>query len=142
MHDAGRGAARNSKRAFELVQQAAKRGHAPSQFALAGRYLNGLGVTADVETAKQWYRFAAEHGLAQAAMTLGYLHEHPRGNSDADLDAAAHWYRQAMERYLATKQPDDARAAFAAFKNVATDHAVVDRWQTYFASMPLANGVA
>jgi hypothetical protein len=141
LHDTGRGAPRSPKLAFDLVHQAAKRGHVPSQFALGERYLNGLGVTVDIQAAKQWYRFAAERGLPTAAMTLGYLCEHPRRQSEPDLEGAARWYRQATERFLIAKQLDDAKAAFAALKNVESDDAVLGRLQAHLESMASLNGL-
>ena len=141
LHDAGRGAARNPKRAFDLVRQAAKRGHVPSQFALGERYLNGLGVTVDIQAAMQWYKSAADHGLPAAAMTLGYLCEHPRRNSEPDLEAAARWYRQATEHFLMAKRPEDAKAAFAALKNVESDDAMLKRLQAHIMSMESATGL-
>lgn len=140
--DAGRGAARNPKRAFDLVRQAAKRGHVAAQFALGERYLNGFGTTVDIREAMQWFKSAADHGLPAAAMSLGYLYEHPRRYHEPDLEAAAEWYKQAAERYLMMKQPEDAKAAIAALKNVKHDDTVLGRLQAHIASMESSTGIA
>jgi len=120
LFDAGRGVARNPRRAFDFVHHAARRGHVASQFALGERYLNGLGVTVDIDRAMQWFKSAADHGLPAAAMTLGYLCEHPRRNSEPDLDAASRWYAQAVDGFILAKRMDDARAALVALRNVST----------------------
>lgn len=137
LYDAGRGVAHNPQRAFNLVQQAAKRGHVVSQFALGERYLNGLGVTVDIEKAKQWYTSAAGHGQPAAAMSLGYLSEHPRRNSEPDLKQAGKWYQQATEQYLMARQAGDAKAALAALLNVEHDEAITDRLKAQLQSLEL-----
>ena len=135
LFDAGRGVGRNPQRAFNLVQQAAKHGHVESQHALGTRYLNGLGVTVDIAAALKWFKAAADHGLPEASMSLGYLYEHPRRNSDPDFQQAANWYRQATERYLMAKQVDDAGAAFKALKNVEADPAIIRHLQERLEAM-------
>jgi len=142
LYDAGRGIARNPRHAFELIAKAARRGHVESQFALGERYLNGLGVTVDIKAAKQWYQSAADHGLPAAAMSLGYLCEHPRRNSEPDLEAAAKWYRQATERFIMNKQLEDAKAAFAALTHVAADAPVLSQLQSQINALDAMSGVA
>ena len=135
LFDAGRGVARNPQRAFNLVQQAAKCGHVESLHALGTRYLNGLGVTVDIATALKWFKAAADHGLPEASMSLGYLHEHPRRNSDPDLQQAANWYRQATERYLMAKQAANAKAALMALVNAEPNETVIEHLKSQLQSL-------
>ena len=58
----------------KFLQQAAEKGLATAQAALAERLELGDGVVADVTAAERWYRAAAEQGFAAAQNGLGMLY--------------------------------------------------------------------
>ena len=55
------------------IKYAADRGHTPAICALAGIYLNGLGVTKDVKRAQRLYTISANQGYGHAQFNLGVL---------------------------------------------------------------------
>ena len=57
----------------------ARRGDAEAEAALAGLYLQGLGVERSAAQAAVWYRRAAKRGLMAARMNLGDLYAAGRG---------------------------------------------------------------
>ena len=57
----------------------ARRGDAEAEAALAGLYLQGLGVAESAAQAAAWYRRAAKRGLMAAQMNLGDLYAAGRG---------------------------------------------------------------
>jgi TPR repeat protein len=81
----------------------------PSQAELAADYANGLkyergdGVEADLVQAQTWYKKAAEHGYAPAALSLGIMYMSGRGVVKNDAEAAK-WFRQAAESGLPEAQ--------------------------------------
>jgi TPR repeat protein len=60
-------------------------------------------VPEDDGAAAEWYRRAAEQGLADAPFQLATLYDAGRGLS-RDTAQAAHWYRQAADQGLALAQ--------------------------------------
>ena len=81
--------------AVRLLQLAATRGHAPSQFALARLYAKGWGVPADRAVAVRWLRAAAEQGYAPAQAQLAYAWLGGLGGLAADPAQALQWFRLA-----------------------------------------------
>ncbi|MBL8893684.1 MAG: SEL1-like repeat protein [Rhizobiales bacterium] len=76
------------------LREAAIKGNANAQFIIAGRFLEGRGVTADPAQAAVWYEKAAEQGLAPAQYRLGTLYE--RGDGVArNMATALAWYERA-----------------------------------------------
>nr|WP_306263713.1 hypothetical protein [Pararhizobium sp. IMCC3301] len=72
-------------------------GDAVAQFEVGSRYADGFGTPADMQKAVQWYRRAADQGLAPALYRLGSLLEHGRGITK-DKAAAAELYEQAGDK--------------------------------------------
>tara|TARA_R110002124_G_scaffold165299_3_gene332680 strand:+ start:1616 stop:5323 length:3708 start_codon:yes stop_codon:yes gene_type:complete len=72
-------------------------GDAVAQFEVGSRYADGFGTPADMKKAVQWYRRAADQGLAPALYRLGSLLEHGRGIAK-DKAAAAELYEQAGDK--------------------------------------------
>ena len=56
---------------LDTVRQAAEQGDTTAQFNLGVRYATGEGVPQDDAEAVQWYRLAAEQGLANAQLISG-----------------------------------------------------------------------
>ena len=57
----------------------------------------GVGVTADAERAKVWYRRAADQGHVRAMHNLGVLVA-GRGQEQGDYAGASHWFKEAAKR--------------------------------------------
>lgn len=75
----------------------AKKGDAEAQTALAGLYLQGLGVAQSDAKAAEWYRRAAEQGEAVAQMNLGDMYATARG-VPRDLARAYFWLSLAADQ--------------------------------------------
>ena len=86
----------------------------------------GVGVTADVERAKVWYRRAAEQGHVRAMHNLAVLVA-GRGQEQADYAGAAHWFREAAERGLC-RQPVQSRHALCERPRRAKDLPEAYKW--------------
>ncbi|KAG0248455.1 hypothetical protein BG011_010259 [Mortierella polycephala] len=78
-------------------RQAAKRGNATAQLALARIYEQGQGVEPSDVEAVTWYRKAADRGNAEAQFSLGRLYDHGRGVKEDNANAAR-WYRRAADQ--------------------------------------------
>lgn len=65
--------------------------HAFAQYFLGRMYAAGQGVEKDMETAADWYRRAAEKGVADAQYRLGKLYSEGNG-VPADMEYAYGWY--------------------------------------------------
>ncbi len=63
-------------------------------------YYNGYGVPQDYEQAVQWYRAAAEQGLAPAQNSLAATYRDGEGVAQ-DYEKAVRWFRAAAEQGLA-----------------------------------------
>lgn len=74
-----------------LVPLAETSDHAYAQYYLGVMYANGQGVEQDYEEAAQWYRRAAEKGVAAAQAKLGQLYERGLG-VPKDMEFAYAWY--------------------------------------------------
>jgi TPR repeat protein len=59
---------------FKWALQAAKRGHMVAQHNVGGDYLQGQGVSKDLERARYWYTRAAEQGFAHSEWMLGRIY--------------------------------------------------------------------
>jgi hypothetical protein len=91
----------------DRVFSMAEEGDATAQTALGLMYERGLGVSADLDRALDWYRKAAVQGDPLAAFHLGSLYERGEG-VEPDYRLAALWYQRA-----AAKGNDAAQAALA-----------------------------
>lgn len=68
-----------------------------AQFEIGSRYADGFGTAPNMPKAVEWYRRAADQGLAPAQYRLGSLLEHGRGTTK-NLTAAADLYKKAAEK--------------------------------------------
>jgi uncharacterized protein len=80
--------------AYKKFLEAAKEGHADSQFNVALMYEKGIGVSKDEKEAVVWYGKAASQGNAAAQFNLGVLYENGSGTK-VDFAKANEWYRKA-----------------------------------------------
>ena len=90
-------------RAVTLFRQAADKGLANAQNALATALATGDGVRRNYGEAGRWFRKAAEQGLAMAQYNLGYLYAHGRGVRKSENEAID-WYGRAANQGLADAQ--------------------------------------
>lgn len=77
--------------AFELFQRSAAQGDPASQNNVGYFYDKGLGVKADREKAKFWYKKAIENGEMSACSNLASLYI-----SHGEIDSAIHWLGKAI----------------------------------------------
>lgn len=89
------------ERAARELGLAAERGHARAQLYFGVLREQGLGVQADLESARQWYRRAAAQGDADAYSRLRVLSDAPGPQPAAQIDGSA----QATEPGVATDVP-------------------------------------
>jgi TPR repeat protein len=64
---------------------------------MGDRYFSGRDVEQDYAKAFEWYRKAADHGLAAAEVRLGYLYKNGLG-ALRDIDQARIWYQKAADQ--------------------------------------------
>ncbi len=86
--------ANNMPLAFKEFLEAAKDGHADSQFNVALMYEQGLGVSKNEKEAFSWYGKSAAQGNSGAQFNLGVLYENGRGTT-IDFAKANEWYLKA-----------------------------------------------
>jgi TPR repeat protein len=88
----GQGVAQNAKRAFTLNAEAAKGGHADAVLAMGWFYLNGVGVSSDIEKSRKWYRESARRGEPKAMFSLGQI-----AYDEEDFADAVRWFTRASQ---------------------------------------------
>jgi TPR repeat protein/predicted acylesterase/phospholipase RssA/ankyrin repeat protein len=88
-----------------LIQMAEDQtaGGAKAQLSLGILYENGRGVSLSVTDASNWYKKAAEQGLAEGQYRLGLMYEKGHGIEQSDTHAVE-WYTKAAEQGLAEGQ--------------------------------------
>lgn len=78
----------------ESLKLAARDGDGKALFEIGSRFTDGRGVDIDLKQAAQWYRAAAERGLAPAEYRLANFYEKGQG-VERDIDTALEWYKKA-----------------------------------------------
>jgi TPR repeat protein len=104
----------------------AKDGNPDAQLEVAVHYAKGDGVAQDYETAANWFRAAADQGVARAQYDLGVLYERGRG-VPIDLTQAYNWYRRAAENNFALGQFNLA-VAYTKGQGTRPDYAQAATW--------------
>ena len=84
-------------RAFDQLRKDAEQGNVQAQFALAGAYYNGNGVSRDSAEGAQWLLRAAEQGYASAQCDLGAMYIKGVGVEQSYQDAQK-WLHKAAEQ--------------------------------------------
>jgi localization factor PodJL len=79
------------------LREAAAKGDAAAQYAIAIRYADGVGTSADPKEAAKWLERAAAASLAPAQYRLAAMYERGIG-VDKDLSRARFWYAAAAEK--------------------------------------------
>jgi len=104
-----------------LVPLAETADHAYAQYFVGRMYAAGQGVEKNIETAAQWYRKAAELGVADAQYRLGKLYAEGTG-VPRDMESAYGWYTvaahlgnakaiKAVKTTTASLSPDELKEA-------------------------------
>jgi uncharacterized protein len=89
----------NKKDVFKLLEKAALQDHHHAQYNLAVMYHKGDGVEADIHLAFEWYKKAAESGLAIAQYNLGMLYFEGKA-VPKDENQAKYWWQKAADQGL------------------------------------------
>jgi TPR repeat protein len=114
------------ERRFADALVRAKAGNSDAQLQVAVLYAKGDGVTQDYETAANWFRAAADQGVARAQYDLGVLYERGRG-VPVDLAQAFNWYRKAADNNYALGQFNLA-VAYTKGQGTRPDYAQAAAW--------------
>ena len=88
----GENAGAEPDRGIALLLIAAQQNEPGAQTNLGYAYATGTGVEANMETAAQWYKRAADQGLIRAALVLGDMYQAGEG-VETDVDQAIHYYQ-------------------------------------------------
>ncbi|RLA47429.1 MAG: hypothetical protein DRR42_17590 [Gammaproteobacteria bacterium] len=92
------------KTGLNNLLERAEQGDALAQWQLANRYSLGLeGVSQSDQEAFQWYRLAANQGLARAQLKLGLAYGQGKGVLQDDQESVR-WYRLAADQGNANAQ--------------------------------------
>jgi TPR repeat protein len=84
---------RDEKRSFDTNAKAASMGFRDAVLAMGWYYLNGVGVSKDVDEAKTWYRKSARQKEPRAMFTLGQI-----AYGERNFEEALEWFRSAKEQ--------------------------------------------
>ncbi|MDT8385120.1 MAG: tetratricopeptide repeat protein [Gammaproteobacteria bacterium] len=95
MYEKGKGAVRDSEKAFEWYAKAAEQDDEKAAFKLGYAYLEGDGIKKNYELARKWLQKSANKKYVRAEYYLGVLYEKGRG-VEQDYDEAIKWYKQAL----------------------------------------------
>jgi TPR repeat protein len=96
-YENGIGVKQSDKKAIELTEMAAKRGHADAQFNLGNFYREGShGLTQSSERAIEFYTLAANQGDTDAQHKLGIMYENGKGVTQS-YEKARKWHTLAAD---------------------------------------------
>ena len=90
----------NLKKAFSLIEEAAKNKNPKAQYDLATMYQKGLGTIKSLENYKYWCEEAANQEFPLAYNELGVMHEFGIG-LEKNLEQAIEYYTLAMNKGVA-----------------------------------------
>ena len=80
------------------LREAAAAGDPAAAFEIAARYAEGNGGQPDLAKAAEWYRRAAEAGIAVAQYRLGSLYERGQGVARRTAPKPSTWYQRAADQ--------------------------------------------
>ncbi|NOX75733.1 MAG: hypothetical protein GXP17_03775 [Gammaproteobacteria bacterium] len=95
MYEKGRGAVKNTVKAFAWYSKAAARGDKKSAYKVGLAYLKGKGVKRNYKNAYKWLKKSAEKNYVRAQYYLGEVYENGLGVPQ-DLSLAMTWYKRAL----------------------------------------------
>ena len=92
LYEVGEGVAQDASLARQLTERAARNGNRIAMHDLALYYAEGRGgITAELPTAANWFKKAAERGVVDSQFNLGVLYESGQGLPKSMTDAFV-WY--------------------------------------------------
>jgi len=83
---------KDEKRSFEVNAEAAEAGYHDAVLAMGWYYLNGVGVSKDVDEARRWYRKSARQKEPRAMFSLGRI-----AYDDRSFEEALEWFQAAKD---------------------------------------------
>ena len=89
--------AQDYKKTVECLEKAVSLGHIGAHNDLAIHYMRGLGVEADWNKVYELRKVAAEAGIANSQVNLGYCYAKGKGTYQSD-SSAIYWYEKAAEQ--------------------------------------------
>jgi uncharacterized protein len=89
----GKNVPKDEKKSFAANAQAASMGFRDAVLAMGWYYLNGVGVSKDVDEAKRWYRRSARQREPRAMFSLGQI-----AYEERNFEEALEWFRSAREQ--------------------------------------------
>jgi TPR repeat protein len=101
-------------------------GQMHAEYLIGNMYEHGYGVTVNQEEAARWYRYAAEHGFAEAQNALGFLYLNGRGVEKND-ETAVKWFHRAAQQGHAAAQTN-LGVMYANGRGVARNEAAAVKW--------------
>jgi TPR repeat protein len=84
---------KDEKASFEANAQAAATGFRDAVLAMGWYYLNGVGVSEDVDEAKRWYRKSARQRDPRAMFSLGQI-----AYTERSFEEALGWFQSARDQ--------------------------------------------
>ncbi len=80
-----------------MASEALQKNHGPDLFAVAQRYMNGIGTQKDLPEARKWFFLAANTGFGPAQFVMGALEENGVGGEKNPVNAYT-WYLLASQQ--------------------------------------------
>ena len=127
MYEKGKGAVKDSKKAFEWYLKSAQQDNKKAAYKVGLAYLEGSGTKKSYQLAHKWFKKSAESKYVRAEYYLGEMYENGQGVQQ-DFEEAQKWYKRALAGGYsiasegigrvsrAQRASDNARAARAAAK--------------------------
>lgn len=91
------GVTKDYQKAFEIYEQAAKKGSARAQYYIAEMYYYGIGLEKDEIVGYQWYKKAADNGDSIACNRLGNMFYSGK-TVPQNYSTAFSWYKKSAEK--------------------------------------------
>jgi len=110
------------------LREAANAGDAHALFEIGNRYMEGHGVSEDLQAAANWFAKSAEQGFAPALYRLGNMNEKGLG-MPRNIGKAIDWYQQSAEKGNASAMHNLA-VLYASGAGGSPDNAAAVRWFT------------
>jgi len=110
------------------LREAAISGDALALFEIGNRYMEGRGVSEDLQAAASWFGKSAEQGFAPAIYRLGNMNEKGLG-MPRNIGKAIEWYQQSAEKGNASAMHNLA-VLYASGASGSPDNTAAVRWFT------------
>ena len=95
MYEKGKGAVRDSKKAFEWYLKSAQQNNKKAAYKVGLAYLEGKGAKKNYQLAHKWFKKSAESKYVRAEYYLGEMYENGQGVKQ-NFAVAQKWYKRAL----------------------------------------------